>query len=235
MKQSSFNAEWKGSWDMLKLEIKLDEKKIEAECKYTAENIYRALEQVFSYYKLIEEQTSDGTMWFYGSGDPRDYGSFGRIITSLREKPWFMDYVTKWVWYNSDDSESEDEFFRRGCFASLYKSVECGVMAGGKSGQYKALYFDLSVKQLRKYFSATDPNRAYRKIKRFLLSRNFSHVQYSGYHSDYRTTDLRIFDLIMEMNKQLPWLAKCVNRFEVTNVGARHDLMILFDDSVVDP
>ena len=67
-------------------------------------------EQAFSKYKLNKIQDTDGTMWFTGNGNPKDYGAFGSIITSLREKAWFMDYVTRWVWYNSDDGENEEDY-----------------------------------------------------------------------------------------------------------------------------
>jgi len=83
--------------------------------------------------------------------------------------------------------------------------------------QYKALYFDLSVDGLRKYFSQTNPRDAYRKLRRFLTAHSFSHEQYSGYHSCYRTTDLEIFDLMRKLGKEYPWMTFCVNRFEVTN------------------
>ena len=95
---------------MLKLEIKMDEEKIRAEKKYSVESIYQALQQAFSKYKFNQMQDADGTMSFTGNGNPKDYGAFGNIITSLREKTWFMDYVTKWVWYNSDDGENEEDY-----------------------------------------------------------------------------------------------------------------------------
>lgn len=95
---------------MLKLEIKLDENKINTEQKYSVSNIYQTLEQAFNNYHLREEHEPDGTVVFYGSGNPRDYGAFGCIITSLSEKTWFMDYVTKWIWYNSDDGVNENDF-----------------------------------------------------------------------------------------------------------------------------
>ena len=75
---------------MLKLEIKMDEEKILAERKYRVESIYQALEQAFSRYKLNQTQEADGTICFTGNGNPKD--------------------VTKWVWYNSDDGENEDDF-----------------------------------------------------------------------------------------------------------------------------
>lgn len=95
---------------MLKLEIKMDEAKILKENKYRIDSIYQVLEQAFSKYGLNQTRAMDGTLCFTGNGNPRDYGAFGSIITSLREKSWFMDYVIKWVWYNSDDGEDEDDF-----------------------------------------------------------------------------------------------------------------------------
>ncbi len=95
---------------MLKLAIKLDENKISKEQKYSVSSVYYALEEAFNSYHLRKDSEPDGTIVFYGSGNPRDYGAFGCIITSLKEKSWFMDYVIKWIWYNSDDGENENDF-----------------------------------------------------------------------------------------------------------------------------
>ena len=108
-------------------------------------------------------------------------------------------------------------------------------MKGWEAKHFKALYFDLCVKNLEKYHSATNPRGDYRKIHDYLLQRQFFHEQYSGYHSQYKTTDLEIFDLVYEMNKEFPWLGYCLNHFEVTNVGANHDLMQLFDGPFQEP
>lgn len=53
-------------------------------------------------------------------------------------------------------------------------------MARREAKHLKALYFDLRVKDLKEYYSETNPNGAYGKIRDFLLKRNFSHEQYSG-------------------------------------------------------
>lgn len=98
--------------------------------------------------------------------------------------------------------------------------------------QYKALYFDLCVKELKKHFSYSNPTGAYHKIKDYLSCHNFSHEQYSGYHSNYKTTDLEIFDLVREMGRTFCWLQKSLNHFEVTNIGANHDLMCIFTDGI---
>lgn len=99
----------------------------------------------------------------------------------------------------------------------------------------KALYFDLRIKGLKEHHSQTNPKGAYALIQRFLTAHNFSHEQYSGYHSKFKTTDLEIFDLIREMSDTFPWLQHCVNHFEVTNVGANHDLMDLFAEEIDGP
>ena len=55
-------------------------------------------------------------------------------------------------------------------------------MARTEARKYKALYFDIRIRDLEKYYSHTNPKGAYKKIKSFLIGHNFSHEQYSGYH-----------------------------------------------------
>lgn len=104
-------------------------------------------------------------------------------------------------------------------------------MAEREERHYKALYFDLKIKDLEKYYSQSNPKSAYGKIGHYLLQNNFSHEQYSGYHSKYKASDIEIFDFIREMGRQFPWLAHCTNHFEVTDVGSNHDLICLFAES----
>ncbi len=108
-------------------------------------------------------------------------------------------------------------------------------MSGRETKHLKALYFDLYVKKLEENFSKTNPTGGYRKIHDFLGKRGFSHEQYSGYHSGYKMTDLEIFELVHEMDQVFPWFSQCLNHFEVTNIGANHDLMQLFDKPLPEP
>ena len=101
-------------------------------------------------------------------------------------------------------------------------------MIKSETKRYKALYFDIRIKDLEQYYSSKNPKGAYRKIKHFLVNNRFSHEQFSGYHSLYKTTDLEIFELIGKMKKELPWLQLCINHFEVTNIGANYNLIPLF-------
>ena len=95
---------------MLKLEIKLDDEQIIADAKYATDSVYHAIDQAFSKYQFRKEVQDNGTICYYGNGMPRDYGVFGKVITSLKDKTWFMTYLTKWLWYNSDDGEDESDY-----------------------------------------------------------------------------------------------------------------------------
>ena len=95
---------------MLKLEIKLDEQKILRHNEYKPQDIYAAINRAFSKYHFLKETCPDETIIFHGNGNPKDYGTFGRLITTLKDKEWFIKYVTKWIWYNSDDGEDENDF-----------------------------------------------------------------------------------------------------------------------------
>ena len=92
---------------------------------------------------------------------------------------------------------------------------------------FKALYFDLHTKNLSKYYSINNPNGGYSEIKEFLTRNNFTHEQYSGYHSNFKTTDMRIFRLIKLMKTEMPWLSECVNKFAVMDVGENYNLIKL--------
>ena len=60
---------------MLKLEIKLDEFKIQSKHKYDADSIYQALEKSFLKHDIPMTQEIDGTLVFCGKGRPSDYGA----------------------------------------------------------------------------------------------------------------------------------------------------------------
>ena len=95
---------------MLKMEFKLDEQKIVAKQKYSPESIYAAADGAFGKYGFRKEILEDRSVCYWGNGQPGDYGAFGRLITTLKDKPWFLDNLSKWLWYNSDDGADEDDY-----------------------------------------------------------------------------------------------------------------------------
>lgn len=50
-------------------------------------------------------------------------------------------------------------------------------MTRKESRKYKALYFDLCIKDLEEHYSKTHPKGAYGKIRAFLIKRNSSMVK----------------------------------------------------------
>lgn len=101
--------------------------------------------------------------------------------------------------------------------------------------QFKAIYFDLRIRDLERYYSAKAPKGAYQRIKKFMTDHGFDHAQYSGYHSTRKMTDLEVVDLVEIMRDSLPWIGKSANHFEVTNIGANSDLMYVLADEIEDP
>lgn len=94
---------------------------------------------------------------------------------------------------------------------------------------HKALYFDLKIKDLEKYYSAVNPKSGYSRVKEFMKKHGFDHEQYSGYHSRKPITDADIFDIARALRTELPWITQCANKFEATDVGENSDIMSMFN------
>lgn len=108
-------------------------------------------------------------------------------------------------------------------------------MAKREAKQFKALYFDLYVSELKKHYPGKNYLSAYADIKRYLLKHDFTHEQWSGYHSVGKMTDLEIFDLVQNMSEVFPWFAKCINHFDVTNIGKNHNLVDILVPDILEP
>ena len=108
-------------------------------------------------------------------------------------------------------------------------------MARREAKQYKALYFDMHINELKKHYPGKDHLGAYKDIKRYLLRHAFTHELWSGYHSVNKMTDLEIFDLVQDMALKLPWFSKCINHFEVTNIGTNYNLVDILAPDTLEP
>lgn len=107
-------------------------------------------------------------------------------------------------------------------------------MSGRKARQYKALYFDLFINELKHNYPKRNYLNAYRDIKNYLLQHDFKHEQWSGYHSEKKMTDLDIFDLVQDISSKFTWLHKCINHFAVTNVGVNYNLIDILQPAELD-
>ena len=85
----------------------------------------------------------------------------------------------------------------------------------------KAINFDLSTAELKKHFKNTA--EAYNQIKNFMLQNGFEHRQYSGYVSKEAMEDDDIALITFNLTRQFRWLSPCTQKFDVTDIGERHD------------
>lgn len=88
----------------------------------------------------------------------------------------------------------------------------------------KALNFDLDTNSLKRYYPGSNYRQAYRDIKNFLVQNGFEHRQWSRYKSIEPMTDLEVYIVTQKISSAFPWLSKCVNHFDVTNIGKQYDM-----------
>ena len=92
---------------MIKMQIIMDEGKIIKEKKYSLDKINETLDRFF----LENLHLTKGENGFYlGSDAKSDFGNFGRAMWTLGKKPWFLENVEAWLYFNSDDSDDPNDF-----------------------------------------------------------------------------------------------------------------------------
>lgn len=92
---------------MQKMQVVFDEAKIDREQRFSSAKMQDAIDQVLvGRYGLVKQP--DG--FYLESGLKDDYVDFMSAILLLKEQPWFMDNVKSWLWFNSDDSPSPEDY-----------------------------------------------------------------------------------------------------------------------------
>ena len=95
----------------------------------------------------------------------------------------------------------------------------------------KAINFDLDTKALRQYYRNDESYRiAYKEILKFMESNGFEHRQGSGYVSLETMTSEEVVNIALKMKTELPWIKRCINKFDMTDVGRDYDLSSYFVD-----
>ena len=95
---------------MLKMIIRMDDNKINIEKKYRLDGIYKTIDNAFFKMGLPRMEDASGSLVYRDNGRTTDYGRFGKIVNTLKRQPWFMENVVEWLFCDSDDSDSPDEF-----------------------------------------------------------------------------------------------------------------------------
>ena len=100
----------------------------------------------------------------------------------------------------------------------------------------KQITFDLSEEKLKQNYprskfslSLNYHKKAWTDINRFMSKNGFEHRQYSVYVSKEPMTQSSVNMLILAMVKQMPWLSKSLNAFDITNIGYQHSLMAVIE------
>lgn len=105
----------------------------------------------------------------------------------------------------------------------------------------KQITFDLSENRLKLNYPrpkfTVNPRyhtKAWSDIAKFMGKQDFEHRQYSVYTSNKPISDLDVNILIQAMVQRMPWLKKCLNAIDVTEVGEQHSLMYAVENTVLD-
>lgn len=96
----------------------------------------------------------------------------------------------------------------------------------------KQITFDLNDNKLKSIYPRSkvtlNPKyykKAWKDIARFMERNGFEHRQCSVYASQKEMTGMDVNALIMAMAIRMPWICKCLDAIDVTNIGEQHDLI----------
>lgn len=93
-----------------KVEIKLDDEKIRQEKKYDLDSIYNTIRQWFNEKSIDEVASNNKSLIFTSSRqDDKVYGCFALIKCRLMRCEWFRPYVSKMLWYNTDEGDGFED------------------------------------------------------------------------------------------------------------------------------
>lgn len=86
----------------------------------------------------------------------------------------------------------------------------------------KAINFDLDTGKMKEMSLYSD---GYKQLKKSFKRHGFFHRQGSGYVSEKKLTHSDILFKLREIVRENPWIADCVKKFDVTDIGRQYDLV----------
>ena len=95
---------------MLKMMIRMNDDKIIKEKKYHLDGIYSTINNTFLTMGFPRVEDGSDALVYRDCGRARDFSLFGKIVNTLKKQTWFMDNVAVWRLYDSDDSDSPEDF-----------------------------------------------------------------------------------------------------------------------------
>lgn len=91
---------------MLLMRIQMNDEKIISERRYSLPAIHRTIDAAFTQMRLCRVEDSSGDLVYRDAGNARDYGRFGKVVNTLKRQPWFMENVSVWRLYDSDEADN---------------------------------------------------------------------------------------------------------------------------------
>lgn len=85
----------------------------------------------------------------------------------------------------------------------------------------KAINFDLNTIKMKEFGLYPE---GYHQLKRTFQMLGFEHRQGSGYVSKAKLDSDQVNDIVYEITAQNSWLAQCVKRIDVSDIGRQQDL-----------
>ena len=74
------------------------------------DGIYSTINNTFLTVGLSHIEDGSCALVYRDCGRARDFSLFGKIVNTLKRQTWFMDNVAVWRLYDSDDSDSSENF-----------------------------------------------------------------------------------------------------------------------------
>ncbi len=106
---------------MLKCEVQFDNEKIIRDDIYTPESVRQATDEMFvDKFDLVKGENG----FYLEKGNDNDFVHFWSAILSLKRLDWFMDYVSRWIWYNSDNSDDPLDFSEEDLLEGIRREKE---------------------------------------------------------------------------------------------------------------
>jgi virulence-associated protein VapD len=105
---------------------------------------------------------------------------------------------------------------------------------------YKAFNFDLDKKALIEAGFLMDSPiiserlKPYRLIAKEMKKFGISHRQYSGYRSNSPIDEAIAANIAKQLGTNLPWLEKCIQRFDVTNIGEQYSVQEVIEQAAAE-
>ncbi len=85
----------------------------------------------------------------------------------------------------------------------------------------RAINFDLDTNTMKEKGVYPD---GYRQLGKSFEKQGFLHRQGSGYNSKFQISNNQVKRTLLKVMEENPWLAECVKKIDVTDIGRQHDL-----------